>query len=184
MGFRSSGHLFFYILFILPFAPLFAGRQIHLTTPLIQNEQHSPQQNSWNGEMIPFRLASVYATTNSSRILFADVGRRDELTPGLPPPSYSIRTRKVPTHKPSSLQAFNQARLSSYSLLSNATAIDTPLWEEDEVLGPDITDRETILLLAKMTNNAYNIDKEEDDWYDIGDEWKVFSFISRRSALT
>jgi putative lipase involved disintegration of autophagic bodies len=43
-------------------------------------------------------------------------------------------------------------------------------WEEDEVEGPDVEDRETLLTLAKMTYDAY-IEPTDDDWYDLGGDW-------------
>ncbi|KAG5337287.1 hypothetical protein C0989_009933 [Termitomyces sp. Mn162] len=43
-------------------------------------------------------------------------------------------------------------------------------WNEEEVIGPDVESRETLLELAKMTNNAYLCD-DDPDWYDLGDSW-------------
>jgi lipase ATG15 len=48
---------------------------------------------------------------------------------------------------------------------------DNP-WEEDEIVGPDVESRETLLLLAKMTNNAY-LEPGEAGWYDLGDGWNA-----------
>ena len=47
-------------------------------------------------------------------------------------------------------------------------------WDEIEVEGPDVEDRETLLLLAKMTNNAYLM-PDEQGWYPLGDHWNVVS---------
>ncbi|KAG8888083.1 putative lipase atg15 [Tulasnella sp. 332] len=44
-------------------------------------------------------------------------------------------------------------------------------WEEGEVIGPDIESRETLLELAKMTNNAYE-ERDNPAWYSLGDDWK------------
>ena len=49
-------------------------------------------------------------------------------------------------------------------------------WEPAEVYGPDVQDRETLLLLAKMANNAYT-EPDKSDWYDIGPYWNVVSAI-------
>jgi len=47
-------------------------------------------------------------------------------------------------------------------------------WGEEEVLGPDVTSRDTILRLAKMTNNAYAYPEEgERKWYDLGGNWNI-----------
>ncbi|EIE83739.1 hypothetical protein RO3G_08444 [Rhizopus delemar RA 99-880] len=41
-------------------------------------------------------------------------------------------------------------------------------------LVPDIEQRESILALAQMTNNAYlDINLNETDWYDLGPQWQV-----------
>jgi hypothetical protein len=45
-------------------------------------------------------------------------------------------------------------------------------WEEDEVAGPDVTRRETLLLLAKMTSNTYFTPGAR-GWYNLTDEWNV-----------
>ena len=45
-------------------------------------------------------------------------------------------------------------------------------WEEDDVLGPDVTQRETLLLLAKMTSDAYFVPGAS-GWYNLTDEWNV-----------
>ncbi|KAF3907357.1 hypothetical protein AA313_de0206148 [Arthrobotrys entomopaga] len=44
-------------------------------------------------------------------------------------------------------------------------------WEIDQVLAPDITDKETVLNLAKMSANAYVQVPAHDDWRDVGTPW-------------
>ncbi|CAH6718609.1 putative lipase Atg15p [[Candida] jaroonii] len=50
-------------------------------------------------------------------------------------------------------------------------------WEDEEVLLPDVNDKETLVTLALMSSNAYvkyPIDddgKKASDWYDIGEPW-------------
>lgn len=43
---------------------------------------------------------------------------------------------------------------------------DAALWHPEEVLSPDVTDRETLLSLAKMSNNAYNAGPDA-GWYNV-----------------
>ncbi|KZO98956.1 alpha/beta-hydrolase [Calocera viscosa TUFC12733] len=78
------------------------------------------------------------------------------------------RLRTVPTrvYKPRSLQAFHDARREGRM---SGQFLDVP-WDEDVVPGPDVTDRETLLLLAKMTSNAYT-EPTKPDWYPLGDRW-------------
>ena len=45
-------------------------------------------------------------------------------------------------------------------------------WDEDEVSGPDVENRDTLLTLAKMTNNAY-VEPSDKAWYNLGDNWTV-----------
>jgi lipase ATG15 len=37
-------------------------------------------------------------------------------------------------------------------------------WEDVEVLGPDVTDRQTLITLAKMTSNAYVLPDSGEWW--------------------
>lgn len=48
---------------------------------------------------------------------------------------------------------------------------DFSIWDEDEIVGPDVNDRNTLLTLAKMTSNAYFNGPSEKGWYDLGQEW-------------
>jgi putative lipase involved disintegration of autophagic bodies len=50
-------------------------------------------------------------------------------------------------------------------------------WEEDEIPAPDHESRETLLLLAKMANNAY-VEPGDPYWYDLGGEtWNNVSSL-------
>lgn len=40
-------------------------------------------------------------------------------------------------------------------------------WDDVEVPAPDVTDRQTVITLAKMTSNAYVL-PDGDDWYPVG----------------
>ena len=43
-------------------------------------------------------------------------------------------------------------------------------WDEGEIVGPDTESRETLLLLAKMTSNAY-LQPDDKGWYSLGENW-------------
>ncbi|ATY58944.1 autophagy related lipase [Cordyceps militaris] len=47
-------------------------------------------------------------------------------------------------------------------------ALDADAWTMDQVLSPDITDKESVLALAYMTADAYVEDESKPDWEDIG----------------
>ena len=111
-----------------------------------------------------FQLRHEHAASNTSRVVFSDV------SPSFVPEVYEVDTRHVPIHRPISFSAFSGARLRSMRHAQD----DALIWEEGDVLGPNVNDRETLLTLAKMTNNAYN---EPDDkaWYDLGSDWNTVS---------
>jgi len=49
-------------------------------------------------------------------------------------------------------------------------------WDVAEMQGPNPSNRETLLTLAKMTSNAYN-EPSDKDWYDLGQDWNsTFSY--------
>lgn len=45
-------------------------------------------------------------------------------------------------------------------------------WEQEIVLGPNVESRETLLELAKMSNNAY-VEVGDPGWYELGEEWNT-----------
>lgn len=72
------------------------------------------------------------------------------------------------TYRPRSYEEFTHARWRSIQS-QESERIE---WVEEEVLGPDVEDRETLLTLAKMTYNSY-IDRKGTTWYDLGKDWNV-----------
>ncbi|KAI6107340.1 Alpha/Beta hydrolase protein [Pisolithus croceorrhizus] len=127
------------------------------------SELHHPLQQ--DPPRMSFQLRHQHAVTNSSRVIFNDVHDSDLVAHSLAssdPYVYTLRTSRLTTHKPSSLSAFHDARLRS---IRHAQS-DAALWEGIEVVGPNVTDRETLLALAKMTNNAYLAGRDS-GWYDV-----------------
>jgi putative lipase involved disintegration of autophagic bodies len=55
-------------------------------------------------------------------------------------------------------------------------------WEEEEIIGPDVEKRETLLLLAKMANDAY-VEPNDPAWYELPGEWNIVRLLYLR-ALT
>ncbi|TFK82582.1 alpha/beta-hydrolase [Polyporus arcularius HHB13444] len=90
-----------------------------------------------------------------SRVVLSDVAPSARF--GLDSPS--IRTKRTSVHRPLS-QSLSGVRFRSGDLT----------WDTTEVDGPDVQDREALLLLAKMANNAYTEPRAK-DWYDIGPDW-------------
>ncbi|KZT70378.1 alpha/beta-hydrolase [Daedalea quercina L-15889] len=106
-----------------------------------------------------FQLRHQHAVSNSSRIVFSDVHPGSS---GFAAEEYGVSTRPVTVHRPASHERFFSSRFNSL--------ISVP-WDEAEVEGPNIHDRETLLTLAKMTSNAYT-EPENSDWYDLGPGWQ------------
>lgn len=110
---------------------------------------------------LELELRHLHAVSPDGHVVFSDIPQQPNLAA-----SYSVNTRILKSHRPSSFQAFSHARIQSLRF-----AQSTPLhWEEDDVLGPDVEDRESLLVLAKMTNNAY-LKPEDAQWYDLGANW-------------
>ncbi|THH26746.1 hypothetical protein EUX98_g7438 [Antrodiella citrinella] len=126
----------------------------YLLTSYVSTEQTlSPPSRT-----LSFTLRHQYGLNNASRTVFAD-------TPvHLAPETFTLDTRTVKTHKPRSQRAFHSARF-------QGTPSDLSIWDEDEVAGPNIDDKDTLLMLAKMTSNDYLTGPGDKGWYDLGPEW-------------
>jgi putative lipase involved disintegration of autophagic bodies len=63
--------------------------------------------------------------------------------------------------------------------------VSTLGWELKPVPAPDVTDSDTVLGLAKMTNNAYAHEGDK-DWYELDGHWNVralFLFLPQLISL-
>lgn len=133
--------------------------------------QHHPHARPPSNNALSFHLRHMHAATSSARIYFADVppsgleaasSASDSTSPHL-----SIRTSRVRTARPPSFAEVTRAR--HMSMRGQSAAMD---WEEEDVLGPDVTLRETLLLLAKMTSDSYFVPGSK-GWYNLTEEWNV-----------
>jgi len=124
-----------------------------------------------------FQLRQLHAVTSDARVIFSDVSNLQSAgfssnNEG----SYTLpRTVPLTVYKPPSFDALINARRLMWDFSSQSAALD---WNEDIVVGPDVESRDTLLLLAKMTNNAY-LTPEEDGWYELGDKWPVVRVLLR-----
>ena len=83
-----------------------------------------------------------------------------------------MKTRRTNVSRPASREAYVRARDRS-RLYGESEGVRTLDWDEDEVVGPDLTSRETLLLLAKMTSNSYYKTPGEAGWYELDEGWNV-----------
>lgn len=133
-----------------------------------------PQQQQQKQEL-KFTLRQYHAVTPDARILFHDAlspspSLSHTTSDSESEPAYEVRTRRVRVHRP---------RPRSIRTEDGNGDGGGGGWEEDEVDAPDTESRETLLLLAKMTNNAY-LEPGEAEWYDLPGEWNVVSAFALR----
>ncbi|KAG1738357.1 alpha/beta-hydrolase [Suillus paluster] len=112
-----------------------------------------------------FELRHEHAVSPDAHVAFSDVPLTVSLVDGNQS-SYSIDTRHTTAYRPSSFSAYNDARILS---MRHAQSANLP-WYEAEILGPNVESRETLLELAKMTNNAY-VTPDDSQWYELSDNW-------------
>ena len=127
---------------------------------------------------LSFQLRHIHAVTNTRRIVFADVQPGSSLDGLLGEDNeYAVMTKPIRTHRPSSFASHERARLKAFRWDKHFKndGIEELIWSDEEIIGPNVTDRETLLQLAKMTNNAYADGKNGNgrEWYEIGKEWNT-----------
>lgn len=131
---------------------------------------------------LTFQLRHAHATSEHGHLLLSDVrhtSRGGNLTT-YALEEYTLDTRLMPTYRPPSFDILNNARYRS-AKFGQSTPLD---WDEGEVVGPNVESRETLLLLAKMTSNAY-IQPEDKEWYPLGGNWTTVRFVpSLRESIT
>lgn len=116
---------------------------------------------------LTFELRHQHAVSKGSRVVFSDIPQSRFSSPD----THGISTRQTTVYRPESPTAFHRARLRSIRQQQSE-----PLgWTAGDVSGPDVNDRETLLELAKMTNNAY-LEPDEKGWYELGNNWTVVRY--------
>ncbi|EPQ54234.1 alpha/beta-hydrolase [Gloeophyllum trabeum ATCC 11539] len=122
----------------------------------------TPSSRSGRTPGLQFGLRHEHAVSTTGRVVF-----KDALTQAIPS-AYTLHTKDITAYHPS-LRSDAIARIGRASSIHSQVCEDQ-LWEEEEVLGPDVESRETLLELAKMTNNAY-VEPDDSQWYDLGSNW-------------
>lgn len=118
---------------------------------------------------LKLELRHYHAVSAEARVAFHDARPSHGLAANTSP-GYTLRSKPVKIRRPASPSAFAEARQRSIRS-AQSTLLE---WDEDEVSGPDVESRETLLELAKITNNAY-LEPGEPGWYELGDNWNVVS---------
>jgi lipase ATG15 len=113
---------------------------------------------------LKFQLRHLHAVSKHGHVLFSDVDHAlyaGNLT-AYASEEYTIDTRLLPSYRPPSFDAVENARYRSMKYGQSAL-LD---WDEEEIVGPDVESREALLTLAKMTSNAY-LQPEDKGWYPL-----------------
>lgn len=117
---------------------------------------------------LTFQLRHLHTISEHGRVLFSDVDHAsyEGNFSAYASEEYTLDTRLIPTYRPSSFDALNDARYRSMKFVQSAL-LD---WDEEETVGPDTESRDTLLVLAKMTSNAY-LQPDDKGWYSLGENW-------------
>ncbi|KIP10483.1 hypothetical protein PHLGIDRAFT_65614 [Phlebiopsis gigantea 11061_1 CR5-6] len=129
------------------------------------NHNTSQTGEQADASVLGFELRHIHAVSSEAHVVWADVSATDHFASHSP---YFVHTRSIPSSWPTSHDAFLRAR--ALSRIHRQSAVLS--WEEDETIGPDVGRRDTLLTLAKMTNNAY-LQSNETGWYDLGEGWST-----------
>ncbi|KAJ7778596.1 Alpha/Beta hydrolase protein [Mycena maculata] len=113
---------------------------------------------------IRFQLRHEHAVLNGSRSVFSDVPSSSSFLDDY----YTVPTTSLTTHRPPSAAAYADARALSMQRAQSPVLA----WDSVRVAGPDISKRETLLQLAKMTSNSYYGEPGHKSWYPL-DGWNA-----------
>ncbi|CAE6456607.1 unnamed protein product [Rhizoctonia solani] len=117
------------------------------------------------GLALEFTLRHVHhAHPDTGQILWADADVSFASGSGN---VHTVDTRSLTIQKPGSLDDWNEWS----NMPSTLRTSQTPDWKSHKTVGPATDKRETLLALAKMTNNAYYKDSWTVGWYDLGGNW-------------
>lgn len=117
---------------------------------------------------LTFKLRHLHAVSEHGHVLLSDVDHAlyaGNLT-AYASEEYTVDTRLLPSYRPPSFDAVRNARYRSMKY-GQSTLLD---WDDEEIVGPNAESRETLLTLAKMTNNAY-LPPDDKEWYPLGENW-------------
>ncbi|KAF5359927.1 hypothetical protein D9758_013984 [Tetrapyrgos nigripes] len=172
------------------------------TNTLSSNTNPNPFTNTHS-----FRLAHAHALTNDSRTIFRDFkghgrglrdgndsgrggggsgGDTDAETLEALQDLYELQTSPLLTYRPPSYasiaaQARSRSR-GSFSFHGEDDFDPSSFWLPETIPAPNVSDRYTLLTLAKMTQNTYfsppTSGGSSSDWYDLGPQWNPNSTFS------
>lgn len=163
-GGLTSGHLECFMLLPTTLTALF----FPFLHPLLDHGlEERPQQPLATPSPLQFQLRHLHAVSGSAQVVLSDITAHRGPSIASHRSDYALQSRPVKAYRPSSSKEHAEARrLSIYERQSSNLR-----WDEWEIPGPDTESRKTLLELAKMTNNAYVVDNNDTQWYELDKRW-------------
>jgi len=117
---------------------------------------------------LTFQLRHLHAVSEHGHVLLSNIDHASYAGnfTSYSSEEYTVDTKLLPSYRPPSFDAVRNARYRSMKF-GQSTPLD---WGEEEIVGPDVESRETLLVLAKMTSNAY-LQPDDKGWYPLGENW-------------
>ncbi|KAF2665486.1 alpha/beta-hydrolase [Microthyrium microscopicum] len=106
-----------------------------------------------------------FNVTDPSSILMLEGGHG----PPVPVPKLAARSQTLRIERLADRsQGHIDHLLDAGRMRGSPLTLDASAWTIDEVPGPNVTDKETVLSMARMAANAYITDHNQYDWHDVG----------------
>lgn len=96
-----------------------------------------------------------------------DDGRKIEVGTRLRASSNPIHIQRLTDRRPFIIEQ----RLTAARYPERVNLLASPQWTIDELPGPNVSDKQTVLNLAKMAANAYIMEPETERWVDVSGPW-------------
>ncbi|KAE9979202.1 hypothetical protein EG328_001038 [Venturia inaequalis] len=100
--------------------------------------------------------ASIFSTSGDSSSL--------EPVPKLVARSHTINIQRLADRRHETIDAILDAKRET----GQPVALDASAWTVDEIYGPNVTDKETVLSMARVAANAYVTGRDNSEWLDVG----------------
>ncbi|GAW00211.1 alpha beta-hydrolase [Lentinula edodes] len=119
---------------------------------------------------LSFELRHLHAVSSSAHVVFQDVPSvwKESSAYLQQNRSFAIEARPVSSYRGPNYEDQRVARVQSMKF-GQSQSLN---WEQEIVPGPNVESRETLLELAKMSNNAY-VEVGDPAWYELGEEWNT-----------
>ncbi|KAJ4477345.1 alpha/beta-hydrolase [Lentinula aciculospora] len=119
---------------------------------------------------LSFELRHLHAVSSSAHVVFQDVAplRKGSSLDLQHNRSFTVGSRPVSSYRGPGYDTQWIARVQSMKSGQRQSLN----WAQEIVLGPDVESRESLLQLAKMSNNAY-VEVGDPAWYELGEEWNT-----------